>query len=257
MNLSPKPAAIRVLSECGIEDPAAINIEDLIVYHNGIVQEVSLTNCDGRMVMKNGRAIVSVNANIEFPHKKRFVLAHELGHMLLHDQKEATFSDDYETLEAYKHGPQETEANNFAAELLMPEILFKEACFKKKFSPDLIRTISDRFSTSITSAVYRFVDLGNHPICVFLSKDGNIKYWKKSRDFKLWIPDRNNLPVPSDSVANEYYTSGRIYRQQDAAQSIYKTTWFELGKYDNDTEMFEFCIITKQYNTVLSIIWER
>lgn len=257
MNLNPKLTAINVLKECGIDDPAEVSIEDLIVFHNGMVQEVSLTNCDGRMVMKNGRAIVSLNADIEFPQKKRFVLAHELGHMLLHEQREVTFSDDYETLEAYKHGPQETEANNFAAELLMPEALFKESCFKKFFSPDLIRMLSERFNTSITSTVYRFIDLGNHPICVFLSKDGNVQYWKKSSDFRMWVPDRNKLTVPSDSVANEYYKSGRIYRQQDSAQAIYKSTWFELGKYDLDTEMFEFCIITKQYNTVLSVIWER
>ncbi|TDE13192.1 MULTISPECIES: ImmA/IrrE family metallo-endopeptidase [Dyadobacter] len=257
MAVTPKQAAISVLSECGIVDPAEISIEDLIAFHDGIVQEVSLTNCDGRVVMKNGRAIVSVNADIEFPYKKRFVLAHELGHMVLHRQKEATFSDDYETLEAYKRGPQETEANAFAAELLMPEVLFKEECYKKVFSPDLVRVISERFQTSITSTVYRFIDFGNHPICVFYSKDGKIKYWRKSEDFRYRISDRNKLEVPSDSVANEYYKAGRIYSSRDSAQVIYKSTWFELGKYDRDTEMFEYCIITKQYNTVLSVIWER
>lgn len=257
MAVTAKQAAICVLSECGIVDPAEISIEDLIAFHDGIVQEVPLTNCDGRVVMKNGRAIVSVNADIEFPYKKRFVLAHELGHMVLHRQKEATFSDDYETLEAYKRGPQETEANAFAAELLMPEVLFKEACYKKVFSPDLVRVISERFQTSITSTAYRFIDFGNHPICVFYSKDGKIKYWRKSEDFRYWIPDRNKLDVPSDSVANEFYKVGRIYGSKDSAQTIYKSTWFELGKYDRDTEMFEYCIITKQYNTVLSVIWER
>jgi Zn-dependent peptidase ImmA (M78 family) len=257
MAVIPKQAAINVLIECGIDDPAEISIEDLITFYDGIVQEVPLTNCDGRVVMKNGRAIVSVNVDIEFPYKKRFVLAHELGHMVLHSQKEATFSDDYETLEAFKRGPQETEANAFAAELLMPEVLFRDACYKKVFSPDLVRDLSERFQTSITSTVYRFIDFGNHPICVFYSKDGKIKYWRKSEDFRYRISDRNKLEVPSDSVANEYYKAGRIYGSRDSAQVIYKSTWFELGRYDRDTEMFEYCIITKQYNTVLSVIWER
>ena len=98
------------------------------------MQEVPLENCDGRMVMKSGRSIVSLNSNIEFPQKKRFVLAHELGHIILHGDKEATFSDDYATLEAYKNGPQEIEANEFASELLMPELLFKEAFFNKNLA---------------------------------------------------------------------------------------------------------------------------
>ncbi len=139
----------------------------------------------------------------------------------------------------------------------MPEALFREACERKKFSPDLIRELSERFNTSITSTVYRYVEVGNHPIVAFLSKDGKVEYWKKSPEMRYWIPDRNNLPVPPDSVADEYYTKNRIYRKEDAAQQIFKSTWFELGKYDKDSNMFEYCVITPRYNTVLSVVWER
>lgn len=150
--------ARELLSSLGIDDPAQTSVEDLIIYHDGIVREIPLNNCDGRMVMKNGRSIVSLNSEIEFPQKKRFVLAHELGHIILHGDKEATFSDDYSTLEAYKHGVQEKEANDFATELLMPTDLFQKACFKQKFGAELIRNLSDRFNTSLTSTVYRYVE---------------------------------------------------------------------------------------------------
>ncbi len=246
-----------ILSLCGAAKPRDISIEDLIVFHNGIVNEKPLHNCDGRMIMKHGRSIVTINSEIEFPPKKRFVLAHELGHILLHGTQEATFSDDYSTLEAYKHGPQEIEANAFAAELLMPAELFKQACFRKKFSPDLIRELADLFNTSITSVVYQFIDHGNHPICAFYSKDGKIQYWNKTPNFWVKVPDRSKLAVPSDSVANEYYVHGRIYRKQDAAQPIYKTTWFELDHYGRDAPMFEYCVVTPRYNTVLSVVWEK
>ncbi len=249
--------ARELLSALGIDDPAQMSLEDLIIYHDGIVRETPLNNCDGRMVMKNGRCIVSLNSDIEFPQKKRFVLAHELGHIILHGGKEATFSDDYSTLEAYKHGIQEKEANDFATELLMPTELFQKACFKQKFGSELIRTLSDKFNTSVTSTVYRYVDLGPHPICVFYSKDQKIQYWKKSEQFRYWIPDRNKLSVPGDSVAEEFYSKSRIYTKKDSDQIITKSTWFELKEYDSDTPMFEFCIITPRYNTVLSVIWER
>lgn len=257
MTSKPSLVAVDLIGKLGLNNPATIAIEDLITFHDGIVQEIPLNNCDGRMVMKNGRSIVSVNSNIEFPKKKRFVLAHELGHILLHGGVEATFSDDYSTLEGYKHGLQEIEANDFASELLMPSTLFKDAAFRKKFSPDLLSQLADTFNTSITSTAYRYIELGNHPVCTFFSKDGKIVYWKKSPYFYYKIPDRNKLSVPSDSVANEFYCFNRIYRKQDAVQEIMKSTWFELGEYDRDTTMYEYCIITPQHNTVLSLIWEK
>ncbi len=257
MNLNPVLKAKQLLSSLGIDDPTQTSIEDLIIYHDGIVQEIPLNNCDGRMVMKNGKSIVSLNCAIEFPQKKRFVLAHELGHILLHANKEATFSDDYSTLEAYKHGIQEKEANDFATELLMPSELFKKACFKQKFGAELIRNLSNRFNTSLTSTIYRYVELGPHPLCVFYSKDRKIQYWKKSDQFRYWIPDRTKLNVPSDSVAEEFYSKNRIYLKNDSDQIISKSTWFELRDYDSDTPMFEFCIITPKYSTVLSVVWEK
>lgn len=249
--------AREVISALGIDDPAELPLEDLIIYYNGIVREIPLDNCDGRVVMKNGKSIVSVNQNIEFAPKKRFVLAHELGHILLHGDKESTFSDDYSTLEAYKHGDQEKEANDFATELLMPIELFQKAAFRQKFGFELILNLAERFNTSLTSTVYRYIDFGPHPICVFFSKDRKVQYWRKSEQFRVWVPDRNKLNVPGDSVAEEYFSKSRVYLKKDADQKIMKSTWFELSENDRDTEMFEFCIITKSYNTVLSVVWEK
>lgn len=55
--------------------------------------------------------------------RRRFTLAHELGHFLLaHQSTEGQlFRDDNDTLSGSRENWQETEANQFAAELLMPE----------------------------------------------------------------------------------------------------------------------------------------
>lgn len=255
MSRNPAATARNLLDTLGIHDIQSIDISDLILYHDGIVIEKDLRNSDGRLVMKNGRSIVTVDSKIEFSQRKRYVLAHELGHMLLHPDKEASFTDDDTTIEGYKKGPQEKEANDFAAELLMPEKLFREACKKKKFSPLLISELSEKFNTSMTSTVYRYIDLGNHPIAAFYSKSGKIQYWKKSQDMYYRIPDFNKLPIPEDSVAEEFYKYKRIYAKNDI-QPVDKSTWFELGKYDKNTSMYEYCIITPRYDSVLSIVWE-
>ena len=247
--------AKNLLAFLGIEDVSSIDIEDLIVYHDGIVLEKNLRNSDGRLVMKNGKSIVTIDSKIEFPQRKRYVLAHELGHILLHANMNASFSDDDTTLEGFKKGPQEKEANDFAAELLMPEDSFRKACLGRRFNPELLVELSNSFNTSLTSTVYRFIDLGNHPLAAFYSKNGKVQYWKKSNDMYCKIPDINKLTVPEESVAEEYYRHKRVYKINDI-QEIEKSTWFELGKYEKNETMYEFCIITPRFNSVLSIIWQ-
>ena len=51
-------------------------------------------------------------------HDKMFVLAHELGHMMLHKKSNAIFMD---TRTQFKTSRYETEADNFAMELLISD----------------------------------------------------------------------------------------------------------------------------------------
>jgi len=48
----------------------------------------------------------------------------------------------------------------------------------------------------------------------------------------------------------------REFIKKNDIQEIGKSTWFELGKNDRDTPMYEYCIVTPRYDSVLSIVWE-
>jgi hypothetical protein len=90
-------------------------------------------------------------------------------------------------------------------------------------------------------------------------ENGKVRYWKKSDGLKVWLQDYTRLAPPSDSVAAEYIQGGYefIYKLEDKAQTIKKSTWFNLNQYnDEDTDFYEYCIPTKRYKTILSIIWE-
>lgn len=60
-----------------------------------------------------GRATIFVRRG-DAPWRKRFTIAHELGHLLLHGAGRA-YRDD-----TFRGTPEETQANEFAANLLMP-----------------------------------------------------------------------------------------------------------------------------------------
>ena len=254
-----KLAAQKMMSECGIDDPTDIPL-DLIVYGRGAtLVEKPLHNSEGRIVFGENKAIISVNSDISYEGKRRFVIAHELGHFELHSNLLPVHNDTDATLEYFKNGHQETEANEFASELLMPENLFMAECKGNKFGPDLMRHLAERFQTSLTSTVYKYFELGDHPICLFYSYNNQIKYWKRPEEYPHFINDRTKLPPPEDSVAAEFFNDKKIYRKEESKQQIWKSTWFELKSWenDNDFKFYEYCIITPKYNTVLSIVWEE
>lgn len=254
-----KWVAQKLLAECGIDDPTEVSL-DLIVFGKGATLiEKPLNNSEGRIVFGNEKAVITVNSSIAYEGKKRFVIAHELGHFLMHRDLVSVHHDTDATLEFFKKGHQETEANEFASELLMPEQLFKEACERKKFSPDLLSRLAERFQTSITSVAYKYFEIGNHPVCLFYSYDNKVKYWKRPEGYPHFIVDRTKLAPPDDSVATEFFRNGKIYPKEHSKQQIWKSTWFELKDWenDNDFKFYEYCIITPKYNTVLSVVWEE
>ncbi len=103
-----------VTEECG----ASVSEEDL---------EDSVS---GFLVIKDGNGIIGVNRR-HHPNRKRFTIAHELGHYLLHRDAASVFVDATPVFfrdEVSSEGTrlQEIEANTFAAELLMPAEILRQ-----------------------------------------------------------------------------------------------------------------------------------
>lgn len=257
--------AQQLLEKCGLDEITDLEMDLFVSGLDAMLIEEELTNCDGKITFGNKRAVIKVNSNIEFEQRKRFVVAHEIGHLIMHrnmqlpDDTFANFNIIAGMEKALKNGRQELEANEFACELLMPEKLFLKEAKGKTFSPLLIKQLSERFKTSLTATVFRYLQFKQlHPICLVFIESGKVKYWKKSDDLKIWMGDYTRLAPPSDSVAAEYIEKNYefVYKLEEKAQMIAKSTWFNLGKYDEDTDFYEYCIPTKRYKSILSIIWE-
>ena len=252
-------AALHMLDECGIDDPTSIPLELIVAGRGATLRYAELAGSDGRIVRGTSKAIITINSAIEYEGRRRFTIAHELGHFEMHRHLEHHF-DTEATLQYFQEGHQEAEANAFASELLMPSALFSKACEGKKFGPDLLRSLAERFSTSITSTAYRFLEYGNHPICLIYSCKGKVVFWKRPENYPHFIINCTKLAPPEGTVAREYFDNPtKIYSKRESKQRIWKSDWFELGRYERDqeTEFYEYCIITPKYETVLSVVWEE
>jgi len=248
-----------ILDQYGITDIGGLDLVDLAYARNAIIEETDSLNADGRTIFGKKYSLIKINSSIQHIGKKRFTIAHELGHVELHRHVQPLFLDNDSTLEYFKRGHQETEANEFASELLMPAHLFRKQCDNKKFSPDLLRSLADKFQTSLTSTAYKYFELGNHPICLFYSYNNKVQYWKRPEGYSHFIVDYTRLPPPEGSVAAEFFNTGKIYPKEQSKQQIWKSTWFELKDWENDQDFkfYEHCIVTPKHNTVLSIVWQE
>lgn len=127
----------------------------------------------GMIYVKDGVPIIGVNS-LHHPLRQRFTIAHELGHLELHREMiESTVHVDKDfpaNLPALKRDPKsaigtervEIEANEFAAELLMPEALMVQALTGKQFDIEDDRPIEElakKFRVSKQALQYRIRNL--------------------------------------------------------------------------------------------------
>ena len=91
-------------------------------------------------------------------------------------------------------------------------------------------------------------------------------------DNKIPSIEEMNDSINSSIVDNELYSSKYdyfiqiekyieknydfVYKLEEKAQTISKSTWFKVGDNDEDTDFYEYCIPTRKHKTILSIIWE-
>lgn len=258
--------AKELLEKIGFDDISDLPM-DLLVSGLGATLIIEpLKNSDGKIVRGNSKTLIKVNSEIPYEGKKRFTIAHELGHHLLHNKLDLELhNDNKDTLNWFKSseqqakkGLQEWEANDFASELLMPEKVLRKFVENKRFSPNLIKDVASHFKTSLTSVTYKLASLNIYPLFIVSIHRGKVSYWNLSKNFWVKVKDITKLEPPENSVAQEYIEANYdfIYKEFEGAQLISKSVWFELKTYEKDSDFYEYCIPTKQNQSIISIIWE-
>jgi Zn-dependent peptidase ImmA (M78 family) len=253
---NPSSYAIHLLERCGLNDPTEIPLDTIVKGLGIFYDEKPLKKCEGRIVTFGNRTLITINSEIAFEGKRRYAMAHEIGHFEMHRDKIPVITDSEENfVDWLKHGEHEKEANEFAAEFLMPQNIFSKEC-KSKISPELIKQLSSRFQTSLTSTILRYVEFGNHEVCVVYCKNNKMKWWKKSKDFHHFLNFKRDEHPPGGSVAYEMFTKRTFYTDAELKQQIWKSDWFE-NKDESDPPFYEYCVYVPSYNYTISLIWEE
>jgi Zn-dependent peptidase ImmA (M78 family) len=161
----------RILLKASVADPP-VPIEQIVRDFGAVIsyQPFDADDISGLLYRANDPApVIGVNSN-NARVRQRFTIAHELGHLLLHERQELI-------LERHVHvnfrdatsstatNEEEIEANQFAAELLMPHDLLKRNLDsllddRPLSDADLVRRLASRFEASQQAMEFRLASLG-------------------------------------------------------------------------------------------------
>lgn len=131
---------------------------DVQVSYERIEDEIS-----AMLLIENKKANIVVNSS-HHRNRKRFSLAHELGHFVLHaSDKDSLFIDRSffrNKISSIGESRQEIEANAFAGALLMPKLLIDKSIPESENAEiDTVR-LAKMFEVSVDAMAIRLIKLG-------------------------------------------------------------------------------------------------
>lgn len=207
-----------------------------------------MSGCEARLVGYGNKAIATIKTDSD-ARRKRFSIAHELGHWNLHRGRsfECRVTD---LIDGYVAKPQqEREADAYASELLMPTYMFAPLAAKvKRPTFDAVIELAELFNTSVTATAIRFAKVNVWPVILVCHGTNGRQWFVRSKDVpERWFPQNE---LNSDSMAfDQLYGNEKRVR----AQKIPAESWFDRFEADR-YEIIEDAIHINS-GQVLSLLW--
>jgi Zn-dependent peptidase ImmA (M78 family) len=238
--------ASALIEEFGICAPEHIRVRDIAFAKGAIVVEQKINRAAASIVKKGRHATIRISPT-DTPERKRFSVAHELGHLLIgHIQSIQRVCSDADMMNWYDNS-QEAQANFFASELILPAKLLRKRCDIGNISFEPVKQIAKDFRVSLTATAIKFVRLCPEKCAVVYSANGKIKWFYKSTDW--WPFIRKNQKLDSRTLAYDFFLGKPV--ESDPAE-LEADAWIESRGLD---EIVEHSIASPQYNFVLSLLW--
>jgi Zn-dependent peptidase ImmA (M78 family) len=251
--LRAKREAQAIVRRCHISAPEHIDLAAIAALYEVYYLEAHLQGADARLQIQGNTGLVTVRADIPEIGRKRFALAHDIGHFLLHRSRTRLRTcSESEFLRWYRTNDEEPEANVFAAELLMPEDLFVSYCAGRKPGFETVSQLAEIFKTSLSAAAYRYAEIGNYPCALIASKEGKIAWFTTTEDFQHRIREVGSS-VYRNSCAGDFLLANSLPPNQPEPVGAF--CWLESANLDAKVNLYEHAVALGQYRTVLSLIW--
>lgn len=229
-------------------------LETIAWLRGALVLDVPMSGAQGWLARLGDRATIAVSQSITYPRRRRFVIAHELGHLEMHRDINQIDVCDENKIDYRYDGSTEKEANAFASEFLMPRSYWEKRADVARPTLDIVSALADEYDVSFVAAAIRFVKLCPERTCVVFAKDGIVKWAAYSPDFngdrRLWVPTGQKLS--SYSLAYDYFHKGQV---ADRPESVSAEAWLDGRSFSDDDLLVEHCRAIPSLGSTLSLLW--
>lgn len=231
-----------------VDTPGEIDLET-IAWHAGrlIIETGALATAEGRLIVGNDGGYIRVREGIRSIGRRRFVIAHEIGHAKLHQSKHEL--ETLRNLTDWRTNSREFEANLFAGELLMPDFLFSPRIHKLPPSLSALDGIADEFATSNLATAVQFVNYTREPCALIVSKSGKLAWSRKSPSFEFRIRDQlHSYSAAAESWAGKYDAT-------DGMVGVPAGAWLEDYSPDVREQIKEDTRRVPNYDMCVTLLW--
>lgn len=245
-------AAWRIHRHFAITEPSEIDVETIAMARGVFVANGKTPGTDAWLVRGDGLGLVRVNDGIRERGRRRFAIAHELGHWELHrDQSQVGMLCHAVDLRDYTNSPTEIEANVFAAEFLMPTRHFQAACRGRQPDLAIIKDLAEQYDTTLTATAMRYVDLSPQTCLVVFSEEGRVRYWRgRQGNSGFWIDKAQ--AISQESMAWQCWMNGVT---ESNPVEVPGTAWFPSSRDAEDLSVTEHSMRLGGYNMIMSLLW--
>lgn len=193
--------------------PTAVPVEALCgQFDIHTVSELETEGFEAALIMDANKAAGGILVAAGRPRKRRrYSIAHELGHFLIPTHMPGAAHrfecalDDLHLLdikEQDRRRRKEAEANRFAAALLMPVPRIRSACAAKRPSLAEVTRLANEFDVSKEAMARAYVEAHREAVAVLLLRLGRItRVYRNERHFPWIVPGVGEV-VPPGSIAS-------------------------------------------------------
>lgn len=242
-------ASHKLLQRYTIHNPKDVLLEDLAMALGVVVIDGLLKGAEARLVRRGNKGLVRVREGIPESGRRRFAIAHELGHWQLHEDVSPLFSCTETDIYFYAGTHQELEANEFAAQLLMPNTFMREH-FKATPTLALVRTAAAEMDTTLTATCVRIIETTRDSCFVVFSENGIVQWWRRSDACpRFWLEKRQS--ISQKSVASSIFDGKK---PPSEPERVATEAWFEHIEHSNRLKVYEESMRLGRYPAVMTIL---
>lgn len=218
------------------------------------IREVPAKGFDGALIRSTAgqKGIVAVKASIREESRKRFTIAHEIGHFIIPHHRNLGNICEERKIESFDGhlNRSEIEANEFAVELLLPSAVLRKRFNLAELSLAQISAVAAEFGTSLTATTRSFLMLTDLPCAMVWSVTNRARWFIRSDSFRFFLP-LADLPADGSFAA-------RIFRGEAAPTQLAPVrpdAWLDRQAAEHVDTLLEQSISLPNYNAVLTLLW--